>query len=120
MDRTMFQIICVGIMMVNALLSACSQILLKKSSLDKHSSLWKEYINWRVMTAYLIYAYVLLSNAYAYQGVAYKYGSMIGAASYFFLMLLSKLILKETISHKTIIGNAIIIAGMIVYSCKSC
>lgn len=120
MNRSVFEMVCIGIMVVNAFLSACSQILLKKSSLDKHSSLWQEYINWRVMTAYLIYVYVLLSNAFAYQGVAYKYGSIIGTASYFFLMLLSKLMLKETISRKTIIGNIIIVTGMIVYACKSC
>lgn len=120
MDRPMFEMVCVGIMMVNAFLSAFSQILLKKSSLKKYSGWWQEYINWRVMTAYGIYVYVLLSNAFAYQGIAYKYGSIIGTASYFFLMILSKYLLKDKIAFKTIIGNVIIMMGIIVYSCKLC
>lgn len=116
MNNTYFTLICLAIMVINAFLSAFSQILLKKSTLVVHKSGLQEYLNWRVITAYVIYIIVLLTNAFAYKGIEYKYGSIIGATSYIFLMVLSWLILKERINKRVIIGNGMIILGMIVYS----
>ena len=116
MAKAKFTVFCVIVMIVNAFLSAFSQILLKKSTMVAHESMVREYLNWRVIVAYGIYVLVLLTNAFAYQGITYKYGSIIGATSYIFLMLLSRLILKERICKKIVIGNGLIIIGMIVYS----
>ena len=98
MNDKIFTIICIAVMIVNAFLSAFSQVLLKQSANKKYSSGLREFLNFHVITAYIIFAFVLVSNAFAYQGIAYKYGSVIGASSYVFLMVLSKLILKEKYS----------------------
>lgn len=116
MNNSWFTVICVLVMLVNAFLSALSQILLKKSTLVNHKSRIKEYLNVRVITAYGIFAVVLLGNAVAFKGIEYKYGSILGATSYIFLMILSKIFLKDKLSRKVIIGNGIIILGMIIYS----
>lgn len=116
MTDSQFVFICLVIMIVNAFLSAFSQILLKKSTMVSHENAVREYLNWRVIIAYGIYVLVLLTNAFAYQGIAYKYGSIIGASSYVFLMILSRFILKEKLCKKVIIGNGLIIFGMIIYS----
>lgn len=116
MNNTYFTIICLVVMIVNAFLSAFSQVLLKQSANKEHRSGLKEYLNVHVITAYIIFAFVLVSNAFAYQGIAYKYGSVIGASSYIFLMILSKLILKEKITKKVLLGNLIIMVGMLIYS----
>ena len=116
MNSSSFSLICVGIMIINAFLSAFSQILLKRSTMVKHKNGLYEYLNYRVIIAYGIYVIVLLTNAFAYKGIAYKYGSIIGATSYIFLMLLSVIILKEKISKKVLLGNLLIVVGMIVYS----
>ena len=109
-------IICVLIMIFDAFLSAFSQILLKKSASVEHGNVVKEYLNVRVITAYIIFAFVLVANAFAYQGISYKYGAVIGASSYIFVMILSKLILKELITSRIILGNILIVVGIIVYS----
>ena len=116
MNDTYFTILCLVVMIVNAFLSAFSQVLLKQSANKQYESSIREYLNVRVITAYAIFAFVLVSNAFAYQGIAYKYGSVIGASSYLFLMILSKLILKEKITKKVLLGNLIIMFGMLVYS----
>lgn len=111
-----FTQLCVLLMLVNQFFSAFSQILLKKSTLVKHKSQLYEYLNVRVIGAYGIFVVVLFSNSFAYKGIPYKYGSVLGVTSYVFLMLLSKFLLKEKIEKNVLIGNLIIIAGIILYS----
>ena len=45
-----------------------------------------------------------------------RYGPVIDTAAYVFVLILSKVILKERITRGKIIGNLIIILGIIVYT----
>lgn len=96
--------------------SAVSQILLKQSADQKHKSGIYEYLNWRVMTAYAIFFGVLLLNTYAYTRVPYKYGSIIDTFTYVFVLLLSRFLLGERITKGKLMGNLLIIAGILIYS----
>lgn len=96
--------------------SAVSQILLKQSADQKHKSDIYEYLNWRVMTAYAIFFGVLLLNTYAYTRVPYKYGSIIDTFTYVFVLLLSRFLLGERITRGKLMGNLLIIAGILIYS----
>ena len=116
MSNLSFTTVCVIIIIVNSFFSAFSQILLKKSTFIRYNSVIREYLNIRVITAYGIFVLVLLSNAFAFKGIPYKYGSVIGATSYVFLMILSKCLLKEKIEKNVLVGNLIIVAGIIIYS----
>lgn len=116
MNEVGFTVLCVCMMVINQFFSAFSQILLKKSAMVEHKSGLREYLNIRVMTAYGIFVAVLFLNSFAYKGIPYKYGSVLGVTSYIFLMVLSKFFLKEKIEKNVIIGNFIIIMGIIIYS----
>lgn len=96
--------------------SAMSQILLKKSANKEHKSWIYEYLNWRVILAYFIFFSVLLVNTYAYTQVDMKYGAVIDAFTYVFVMILSWLILREKFTKWKLIGNLIIVAGVIIYT----
>ena len=52
-------------MLICTMFSAVSQILLKQSANEEHASALREYLNWRVIVAYLIFGSVLLLNTYA-------------------------------------------------------
>ncbi|MGN0355303.1 MAG: EamA family transporter, partial [Muricoprocola sp.] len=103
-------------MFVATFFSAISQILLKKSANREHKSWIYEYLNWRVILAYFIFFSVLLVNTYAYTQVDMKYGAVIDAFTYVFVMLLSWLILREKFTKWKLIGNLIIVAGVIIYT----
>ena len=45
-----------------------------------------------------------------------KYGSIIDTLAYVFVFLLSVFILHEKISKRKLIGNLLIIAGILIYS----
>ena len=97
-------------------LTAISQILLKQSANIPHKDFLHEYLNWRVILAYSIFVLVLLLNTYALTHVPMKYGSIIDGFTYVFVLLLSALLLKEKVTKPKLIGNLIIIAGVIIYA----
>lgn len=96
--------------------TAISQVLLKQSAEKEHKSWIFEYLNWRVITAYGISFSVLLLNTYAYTKVDMKYGAVIDTFSYVFVMVLSYFILKEKFTKGQLIGNLMIITGVMVYT----
>lgn len=97
-------------------LTAISQILLKQSANKQYKSVLYEYLNWRVILSYGIFFGVLLLNTYAFTKVDLKYGAVIDTLSYVFVMLLSWLLLREKFSKGKLIGNLLIMAGVIVYT----
>lgn len=96
--------------------TATSQLLLKQSALIKRDKWIYDYLNWRVITAYGIAFAVLLANTYAFTQVDMKYGSIIDTFSYVFVMILSFLVLKERFTVKQLIGNLVIICGIMIYT----
>lgn len=98
------------------ILTAFSQILLKQSANRPHKSFLYEYLNWRVILSYTIFVLVLLANTYAFTRVSMKYGSMIDTFTYVFVLLFSRMILKEKLTKEKLIGNLLIIIGFLVYT----
>lgn len=95
--------------------SAFSQILLKKSTLEKHASFLGNFLNVKVLTAYAIFALTLFLNIYAYTGIPYKFASVLNASAYIFTMLFSAWLLKDKISWQCAAGSILIVAGIMVY-----
>ena len=96
------------LMLICTMFSAVSQILLKQSANEEHASALREYLNWRVIVADLIFGSVLLLNTYAY--------TQVDTFTYVFVLLLSFGVLKEKVSKGKLIGNLIIILGVLVYT----
>lgn len=104
------------ILFATTFFTAISQVLMKQSAQQEHKSWIYEYLNWRVITAYGIVFIVLMVNTYAYTEVEIKYASIIDAFSYVNVMLFSYLLLKEGFTKRQVIGNLIIIIGILVYT----
>ena len=103
-------------MFIATFFTAFSQLLLKISAGEKHANPFGEYLNWKVITAYIIFAAVLLLNTYAFTKVDLKYGAVIDAFTYVFVLILSRLVLKERFSKIKLGGNALIVAGILIYT----
>ena len=104
------------ILFATTFFTAYSQVLMKQSAQQKHKNLISEYLNWRVILAYGIAFGVLLVNTYAYTEVEIKYASIRDAFSYVNVMIFSYLLLKEQFTKRQLIGNLIIIAGILIYT----
>ena len=104
------------IMLGGTFFSAISQILLKQSANIQYSNPLREYLNWRVILAYFLFFGILLLNTWCYTKVDMRYGPVIDTAAYVFVLLLSKVILKEKITKRKIAGVILILIGAVCVS----
>ena len=104
------------ILLTGTFVSAIAQIILKKSAGKEYESRIREYLNVPVITAYAIFFGATLCTIIAYKEIPISFGPILGASEYVFVAVLSKLILKEHISKKKILGLAVIILGIVVYA----
>lgn len=100
----------------SGILSAVSQILLKKSSSIQRNSRIKEYLNPYVIGGYGITFVCMLLMIIAYKGLPFKYGAIIESLVYLYIMIFSRIFLNEKITLRKVIGNLIIVCGVVVFS----
>ncbi len=93
-----------------------SQVLLKKSSTVQRKSVVFEYLNPYVIIGYGITFLCMLLMIYAYKGITFKLGAILESLTYLYVMILGKIFFKEKITVKRIIGNLLIVSGVIVFS----
>lgn len=104
------------IVIVGVVLSALSQILLKKSAMENHKSKIFEILNLKVILAYTIFFVVIFANIYALQkGVKLKYMPVLESLGYIFVPVFSSFFLSEKIEKKNIFSIGLIIAGIIIF-----
>jgi len=105
-----------AIAIFSGILSSFSQILLKKSALKKKNTVISEYLNMQVIMAYGITFICMLLTIIAFKGIPYKYGSVLESLTYIYIMILSKLFIGEKITKHRLLGNIIIVIGVIIFS----
>lgn len=100
----------------SVLISACSQILLKKSADREHQSWISSILNWRVILAYCIFFVAVIFNITAMaHGVMLKDMPALESLSAFFVPSLSFLVLKEKFNSKKLLACIIIFIGLYVF-----
>lgn len=104
------------IAIVSGIISAFSQVLLKKSAEKNMNSVIKEYLNPYVISAYLITGICMVLTIVAFIGMPYKYGAVLESLVYIYIMILSRFFFKEKITKKKLLGNIIIVIGVLVFS----
>jgi len=103
------------LLLCSVLIASVSQIILKKSADSKHESFIKEYLNARVIIGYGMMFASTFFSIFAYRYVEYKNGPLIESLGYLFVMILSAIFLSEKITKKKVIGNLVILLGLIVF-----
>ena len=52
----------------------------------------------------------------AFKGMPYKYGAVLESLTYLYIMILSRVFIGEKLTKKKVLGNLIIVAGVIIFS----
>ena len=104
------------IFVFGVLISSVSQIILKKAAQKEYPNKIREYLNARVIFAYIIFFGATLCSIWAYTVIPLSLGPILESAGYIFVAVLSWLFLKEKITKKKMLGLSIIIIGIIIYS----
>ena len=105
----------VVLLILAVLVSSISQIILKKSASKSYNSVLKEYLNVYVITGYILMVISTVLVVFGLNGVPYKNEPIIESLGYLCVMILSNRILGEKITKKKILGNGLILLGILIY-----
>ena len=102
------------IYLITPLLSAVSQLILKTAADDPSLTGLRAYLNFRVILAYALFFGCMLLNVVALRTLDLTVATVLEAAGYIYVMVLSFLFLKEKITPRRLIGNIVIIVGIVL------
>ena len=97
-------------------ISAVSQIMLKLAARKQYKSKIYEYLNPFVIFSYALFFGCTLITLLAYRKVPLSLGQILDSSGYIFVTILGTTILKEKLSIKKMIGMAIILIGIFVFT----
>lgn len=99
---------------LSTFISSFSQILLKLSANNKKYTGIYVYLNLYVITAYILFLISTFFTVYALRYIPVSISVFLGTSSYFFITLLSYLILKEKITKNIFFGLFCILLGILI------
>lgn len=105
-----------SLMIFGTFISSVAQVMLKKATMKKYSSHFREYLNPTVIIAYFIFFGASFLGILSYKVVPLSMGAILEATGYIYVTIFGVTIFKETITKKRIIALIIILAGIIVYA----
>lgn len=104
------------LMLFGVLIADFSQIILKVAATKSYKNWIKQYLNWRVILAYSIFFASTVCTVIAYRVVPLSMSPIWTAAGQIFVTVLSFVFLGEKPGKKKILGIAVIIVGLFVFS----
>lgn len=97
-------------------ISSIGQIFLKISGTGNNNT-WKEkFFNKYFLSGNIFFTISTFISIYVLSKLEFSSYYSLTAANYFFISILSRIILRESIDYKKIFGNGLIIAGIIIYN----
>ncbi len=104
------------LILTSVIVSSFSQIILKKSAKKQYSSALREYLNSYVISGYGMMVLATIFTILAYKfGLEYKSGPVIESLGYVLIMFLSLAFFGERITKKKLIGNALVVLGIVIF-----
>ena len=116
MSKEMLTMVFSCVFLGSVLISSISQIMLKKSADKTYETTLREYLNPLVIIAYAMFFCSMLITMYCYKYVDVSAGPILESAGYIFVAVLGYIFLRERFLLKKIIGMAVIIAGIALFS----
>lgn len=104
----------IAISLGGVFISAVSQVLLKKASMKIYASPIQEYLNPKVIFAYMLFVGTTLISVTAYKVIPLSLGAVLETTSYLYITFFSVVIFKEKLNSKKVAALLLIIAGSIV------
>lgn len=102
-------------LILSVVVASFSQILLKKSAQKTYSSILFEYLNPYVIAGYGLMVVSTILTVMAYKGIELKNGAVIEALGFPVVLILSRFFFGEKLTKKKLLGNSLILLGIIVF-----
>ena len=104
------------ILLVSVFISAVSQIILKTAANKTYDSALKEYLNFRVIFSYGLFFLSTILTMIALKKVPLSMQPILESTSYIYVSVMGYVLLKERFSRRKLLGLALILLGIFVYS----
>jgi small multidrug resistance pump len=102
------------IYLITPLISAASQLLLKRAADDPRFTGLRFYLNPLVIAAYALFFGCMVANVFALRTLDLTVASVLEASGFLYVMVLGALLLRERITARKLVGNALIVAGILI------
>ncbi len=96
------------------LISAASQLMLKKAADNPAYTGIRFYVNPLVIAAYALFFGCMVANVFALRTLDLTVASVLEASGFLYVMVLGALFLGEKITARKLIGNTLIVLGIVV------
>ena len=96
------------------LISAASQLMLKRAADDPRHTGFRFYVNPLVIGAYALFFGCMVLNVFALRTLDLTVASVLEASGFLYVMVLGALFLKEKITRRKLWGNVLIVAGIVI------
>lgn len=104
-----------GFLFLSVIISAFSQIILKKSAQKKYKNILLEYLNPYVVSGYFIFFAAVFLDMLALKKVPVSYIPVVESSSYIFVFIFSRIFLKEKFSARKFISIILILTGIAIF-----
>jgi multidrug transporter EmrE-like cation transporter len=104
------------LILVGTFISSVAQVMLKKAARRQYASFWQEYLNPRVIVAYVIFFGASLLAVFAYRAVPLSMGPILEATGYIYVTIFGVVIFHEKLSPRKLLALGLILSGIVVYS----
>ena len=104
------------LILLGTFISSVAQVMLKKAAKKQYTSFWQEYLNPRVIIAYVIFFGASLLAVLAYKAVPLSMGPILESTGYLYITVFSMTIFHEKLNRKKLLALALIVGGIVVYS----
>jgi multidrug transporter EmrE-like cation transporter len=107
-----------GIAVLSVLIADVSQIILKKAATKDYESWYKSYLNFSVIFAYSLFVLSTICSVVALKKLPLSLSPMWQSMGQVFIVVLSYLFLHEKPGKKKLLGIAIIVLGIVIFSIR--
>ncbi len=104
----------IALYLFSVFISSVSQILLKRSANQEYENIFREYLNPKVLIAYMIFFCSSLLTVFAYKYVPLSMGPVLESSAYVFVTVLGYVCLHETIGKRKAVGMVVILLGIAI------
>ena len=96
-------------------LTACAQLLLKRGA-SRTKGILKSFWNSTTLLGYALFMVVTVLSVYAMQRIELKEVTVWISGTYLLVVILSRLLLRESLTLSKIIGCVLVVMGAIVFA----
>ena len=104
------------LILIGTFISSVAQVMLKKAARRQYASFWQEYLNPRVIIAYVIFFGASLLAVFAYRAVPLSMGPILESTGYIYVTVFGVVIFHEKLSPRKLAALGLILGGIVVYS----